>query len=88
MPRWWVLDVVLRQLVGDVVGLADGQGHDGERRVLGAAGGELAAVGDEQVGHVVGRAEPADPPPLPSYSAAAGSIIGSAICGNASERWR
>ncbi len=24
----------------------------------------------------------------PSYSAAAGSIIGSAICGKASERWR
>ena len=34
-----------------------------------------------------GLAEPAAPP-LPSYSAAAGSIIGSAICGNASERWR
>src|SRR5262249_53509756 len=34
---------------GHRVRLADRQGNDGERRVAGGAGGELAAVGDEQV---------------------------------------
>ena len=46
-------DVLRAHLLGDVVGLADGQRHDGQRRVLRAAGRELAAVGDEQVLDVV-----------------------------------
>src|SRR5471032_1844053 len=36
-------------LSGDVIRLANGEGDDGKRRVRCAAGGELAAVGDEQV---------------------------------------
>ena len=46
-------DLLLPHLVGDIVRLPDGQRHDRQRRVLGAAGGELAAVGDEQVLDVV-----------------------------------
>src|SRR5471030_2215855 len=36
-------------LSGDVIRLANGEGDDGKRRVLRAAGGELATVGNEQV---------------------------------------
>ena len=47
------LERLLAHRLGDVVRLPDRQRHDGERRVLGRAGGELAAVGDEQVLDVV-----------------------------------
>src|SRR5690348_3632088 len=49
-------DFVLAHLIGDVVRLADGQGDDGQRGILRGPGGELAAVGDEQVLDVVGLA--------------------------------
>ena len=48
-----VSDRVRLHLVGDVVGLTDREGHDRQRRVLGPAGCELAAVRDEQVLDVV-----------------------------------
>src|SRR6478672_8578411 len=41
----------------DVVRLPDRQRHDRQRRIAGGAGGELAAVRDEQVLDVVGLAE-------------------------------
>ncbi len=49
-------DLVLAHLLGDTVGLADRQRDDSERGVLGGTGGELVAVGDEQVLDVVGLA--------------------------------
>src|SRR6476646_9349719 len=54
--RACVLHHVLAQLVGQVVGLPDRERHDGQRRVLGPAGRELAAVRDEQIGVIVGLA--------------------------------
>ena len=50
-------DILLPHFVSDVFRLPDRQRHDRQRRVLGAAGGELAAVGDEQVLDVVRLAE-------------------------------
>ena len=47
---------------GDVVGLPDGERDDGQRRVLRRAGGELAAVGDEEVRDVVALPAPVDHP--------------------------
>ena len=41
---------------GDVAGLADGEGDNGERRVARERRGELAAVGDEEVGDLVAPA--------------------------------
>src|SRR5271165_6977488 len=48
-----VSDRVRLHLVGDVVGLTDREGHDRQGWVLCPAGGELAAVRDEQVLDVV-----------------------------------
>src|SRR5258706_612471 len=47
-------DVALVHLVGNVIRLPDRQRDDGERRILRRAGGELAAVRDEKVFHVMG----------------------------------
>ena len=47
------LKIALRHFARDIVGLADGQCHDGERRVLRRPGGELAAIRHEQVLDVV-----------------------------------
>ena len=47
------LDVLRAHFFGDVIGLTDCQCHDGERWVFRCTGGELAAVGHEQVFHVV-----------------------------------
>src|SRR5262249_30764103 len=49
-------NLFLAQLIGDVVGLAYRQGHDGERRILRAARRELAAVGDEKGLYIMGFA--------------------------------
>src|SRR5574341_94944 len=43
------LDFGRLHLLDDVVGRPDGQRADGQRRVLGRARGEHAAVGDEEV---------------------------------------
>jgi choline dehydrogenase-like flavoprotein len=51
-----VLHPLLTQLIGQVSGLPDRECHDGQRRVLGAAASELAAVRDEEIGNVVGLA--------------------------------
>src|SRR5271170_5288181 len=47
------LHLLLAQLVGQVISLADRQRDDRQGRVLGAAGRELTAVGHEEVGDVV-----------------------------------
>ena len=51
------LDVLRAHFFGDVIGLTDRQGHDGERWVFRCTGGELAAVGHEQVFDVVALTE-------------------------------
>jgi hypothetical protein len=48
------LHLLLTQLIGQVSGLPDRERHDGQRRVLGAAGRELTAVRDKQIGNVMG----------------------------------
>src|SRR5580704_10659977 len=47
------LDRAFLHLVGEIFGLAEGEGYDRERGVFAAAAGELAAVGDEEIVHVV-----------------------------------
>ncbi len=51
-----ILDALGRHFLGDEIRLADCQCHDGQRRVFRRAGGELAAVGHEQVLDVVSLA--------------------------------
>ena len=46
-------DILLAHFVGDVFRLPDGQRDDRQSWIFGAAGGELAAVGDEQVLDIV-----------------------------------
>ena len=65
-------------MVGQVVGLPDRERHDGQRRVLGPAGRELAAVRDEQIGDIVGLAELVADAVLCLFALAAGAHVVSA----------
>src|SRR6218665_2574463 len=55
-PRVLASDRASSRLRRDVIGLSNGQCHDGQGRILRAAGGELTPVGNEQIGNVVGLA--------------------------------
>jgi hypothetical protein len=43
----WRSDILLSHFVSDIFRLPDGQRHDRQSWIFGAASGELAAVGDE-----------------------------------------
>lgn len=49
-------ELVRAHLLGDILGLADRERDDGKRRVAGVVGGELAAIGHEQVVDIVALA--------------------------------
>jgi hypothetical protein len=48
------LDILLCQLIRDVVRLPDRECDDGQCRILGCSGGELASVRDKEILNVMG----------------------------------